>query len=311
MDAHHEALAASAGLITTAKAEQLGYSRAEIVRLRAAGTMSGLRRGIYLSSPLPEEASRRHLTAAAAALLAVQGDDAVLAHRTAAVAWGLDWLTAPDLTTVWLAQPPPVAKVRKYPGLHIWPATLPPRHVTRSSAGLPVTTPARTVVDLARHHTFRESVVLAESALRQRLATLDELRETAAECGGWPYSRRAARVVAVVDDTTESVAESLARAVFVEACLPTPRTQVRVIGDDGLILARLDFLFGVWVAVLVDGRLKYADPDARWKEKRQEDRLREIGYEVVRLTWADLIGPTEAVRRRILNAVDRAAARHR
>lgn len=42
----------------------------------------------------------------------------------------------------------------------------------------------------------------------------------------------------------------------------------------------------------------------------KEDRLREIGFEVVRLTWADLNGPVADVRRRIRNAMDRAATRH-
>ncbi len=311
MDAHHEALAASAGLITTAQAEQLGYSRAEVVRLRAAGEMAGLRRGIYLNGPLPEETSNRHLTAAAAALLAVEGDDAVLAHRTAAIAWGFDWLRAPDLASVWLAQPRGLHAVRKYPGLHIWPATLPAHHLTHTATGLPVTSVARTVVDLARHYTFRESMVLAESALRRKLTTVDELHRIAADCVGWPYSRRVARVLAHADGTTESVAESLARAIFVEVGLPKPRTQV-LIGDDGVKLARLDFLFGTWVAVPVDGREKYEkNPDERWREKRQEDRLREIGHEVVRLIWADLIGPPEDIRRRILDAMARADARHR
>jgi len=39
-----------------------------------------------------------------------------------------------------------------------------------------------------------------------------------------------------------------------------------------------------------------------WKEKRREDRLRRLGYVVVRLTWADLERPggvAAAVRRAI------------
>lgn len=129
-------------------------------------------------------------------------------------------------------------------------------------------------------------MVLAESALRQRLTTVEELQRVAAECSGWPYSRRVARVVALVDGTTETVAEALARAVFAEVGLPIPRTQVLIVDGDRY-LARVDFLFGVWVIVLVDGKLKYKDPEDLWREKRQEDALRELGYEVVRLSWSD------------------------
>ena len=43
--------------------------------------------------------------------------------------------------------------------------------------------------------------------------------------------------------------------------------------------------------------LKYTDPSALRREKVREDRLRELGYEVVRLTWADLDDPSLVARR--------------
>ncbi len=48
-----------------------------------------------------------------------------------------------------------------------------------------------------------------------------------------------------------------------------------------------------------DGRMKYAsgDPSVLWAEKRREDRLREAGYIVIRVTWADLKEPARIVAR--------------
>ena len=45
-----------------------------------------------------------------------------------------------------------------------------------------------------------------------------------------------------------------------------------------------------------DGRIKYGATgvdaaEAVWREKKREDRLRALGFEVVRWTWADLMVP--------------------
>ena len=57
--------------------------------------------------------------------------------------------------------------------------------------------------------------------------------------------------------------------------------------------------------------VKYEGADGRAAlaaEKRREDRLRALGFEVVRLTWADLDHP-EVVDRLVRSALDRAAGR--
>jgi hypothetical protein len=199
--------------------------------------------------------------------------------------------------------------VRYYPSLRVLPAGLPDHHVALLPDGLRCTSPTRTAVDLARHLTFRQAVVAVESTLRHKLTTEARLEAVLAECTGWPYIRKARRVLAITDAKTESVAESLARAVFAEVGLPVPEAQVRVFHADGWEIARVDFLFAGRVVVEVDGRLKYTDPKVLWDEKVREDRLRELGYEVVRLTWADLVGPPTRVRARVLAALARAARR--
>jgi very-short-patch-repair endonuclease len=100
--------------------------------------------------------------------------------------------------------------------------------------------------------------------------------------------------------------------VVAEAGLPAPRPQARISDADGVI-ARVDLLFEEQRTILeVDGKLKYVDPDddqVLWREKKREDRLREAGYEVVRVTWADLMYHPERVRARLLAAFARAQRR--
>jgi hypothetical protein len=148
--------------------------------------------------------------------------------------------------------------------------------------------------------------------LRHGLATKAQLQQVVADCAGWPYLRRAKRALGVADVGTESVAESLTRAVLAEAGLPTPLLQVDIADERGTSVGRVDFLFEAQRTILeTDGRVKYDDPGSLWREKRREDALRELGYEVVRVTWAQLMGPAESVRRRILDAFARAARRAR
>ncbi|GAA0618061.1 type IV toxin-antitoxin system AbiEi family antitoxin domain-containing protein [Sporichthya brevicatena] len=294
-------------LIPAARARELGYSRDEIERLRVARQWATLRRGIYQRGGPEPDPRDQHLACAGAALLAVSSPDAVVAHRSAGVLWGLDFLTPPDLDTVWLAVPE-LGKVRTYPGLRLWPAQLPASHVTTGPGDLPVTTVARTVVDLARHHHFRAGVAMAESALRRKLTTKPQIDQVLTDCRGWPYTRRAARALEIADGDTESVGESLTRAILAEAGLH-PQAQVTICRGDGTTIGRVDFLFAdERVIVEFDGRLKYDDPDALWKEKLREDELRAAGYQVIRVTWGQLMNAADDVLRRVRAALRRARA---
>jgi very-short-patch-repair endonuclease len=63
---------------------------------------------------------------------------------------------------------------------------------------------------------------------------------------------------------------------------------------------------GTRVLVEFDGLVKYGSSDDLIAEKRREDRLRALGFIVVRVTWADLRRPDH-----IVAEVRRAVARSR
>ena len=88
------------------------------------------------------------------------------------------------------------------------------------------------------------------------------------------------------------------------------RSQVRISDDAGVVGARVDLLVGGRVVVEFDGLVKYEGADGRAAlaaEKRREDWLRSLGYEVVQLTWADLERPRR-VEALVRSALERAAA---
>jgi hypothetical protein len=177
---------------------------------------------------------------------------------------------------------------------------------------VPCTSPARTVVDLGRELGFSDAVALADSALRRGLADMSSLEQVLRDCYNWPGIRRAMRVIGFADGRAEAASESLARVRFAQIGVPTPELQVPIFDRAGKI-GIVDFLFRRQRTIVeVDGRSKYRnDPDALFQEKVREDRLREAGYEVVRVIWAELVGPAQALAYKIGAAFTRAAHREK
>ncbi len=122
----------------------------------------------------------------------------------------------------------------------------------------------------------------------------------------WPHASRAASMLRLVDGRRESVGESRCGVALAMAGIEaTPQVTIRHLNGD--VVARVDFLVdGTKVVIEFDGKVKYAagDPKVLWEEKRREDRLRRLGYVVVRITWADLERPggVAAVVRSVLRA---------
>jgi hypothetical protein len=121
--------------------------------------------------------------------------------------------------------------------------------------------------------------------------------------------RRAGRVVAFADPSSESPGESLSRVAIAAGGLPAPRTQAWV-GSADEEIGRVDFLWAEERTVgEFDGRVKYGNPTALWAEKLGEDRMRDAGFEVVRWTWAEASGDFGGAASRIRAAFARAARR--
>jgi hypothetical protein len=187
--------------------------------------------------------------------------------------------------------------------------------------GAPVTTVARTAVDLARKGPQLSAVVVLDSALRHEVPR-EELEEVLRVSKGWPGSRSATEMVAFADGRAESALESVGRWRMAQLGLPKPELQIPLHDADGLI-GYPDFLFEEQRVIgEADGLLKYRrdDPyappeprerDALAREKQREDRFRDSGYEVFRFTWEIAVHRPAVLQQRALRAFARAAERRR
>jgi len=284
------------GFSTYAELLAAGLTRARIRVMVRRGELISLSRGVYITSEL---AGRLRLLPAgetamrAMGVLATLRAGSVVSHHTSAELHGLDLLSqAPVLS---ISRPPAVGSRSAKPGVLVHAAELPAGHVG-GRFGVPCTTVPRTVVDLARELEFRDGVVVADSALRQRLTSKKELRQVLAECPRWPGVSRAASVVEFADGLAESVLESIARVAFRDLGLPAPELQVPITDEE--FIGRVDFLWRRFRTIAeVDGALKYDDRARARAQLRRDKRLRAAGYEVEHFDWREIMyAPTEVGR---------------
>ena len=287
--------AAQGGVFLRRQALGFAYSAEEIKLTLRRGKWIRVRHGAYAeaSSYGKLTEAERYRSLVYAVMLAVDVP-AVASHQSAAVLSDLP-LWGTDLSRVHLTRRLGHG-ARTQAGVKHHTASL-PDHARTTVGCLAVTSLERTAIDVAREYGFEAGVVSADAALRAG-ADRDRLQETMREMREWPGACAAAAATAVADGCAESVGESRSRLVVLESGLPPPRLQVRILHGD--LCARVDMLVESCNLIIeFDGRSKYvrargddesqfADADEVWAEKLREDWLRELGFEVVRLVWADL-----------------------
>jgi Transcriptional regulator, AbiEi antitoxin/Protein of unknown function (DUF559) len=296
--------------MTTRELLSRGVSAARIRTLVRRGVLVPAGHGTYVRAAVAAGVSGDQCGEQAlrvTSVLAVAGAGVVGSHHSAAAIHGLDLLgRLPFGTTV--THPPGTGSGTGRPGVRVHVAALPPEHVT-VSGGVPVTSVARTVVDLARTSSFRVGVVVADSALRGQLTTKAELRSVLTACARWPGIRRANLVIEFSDGLAESVLESISRVAFRDQGLPAPELQAWVGGDKGVI-GRADFLWRRYATVgEADGAVKYASPGRAVSQLRRDASLRAAGFEVVHFTWDEIVRVPGQVAASIRAAFRRGAAK--
>lgn len=269
-----------------------------------SGDLVRMRRGVYATRRAADWAegnqTRAHVLRALA-IRATVGRAAVVSYQSAALLHDLSLLDSPPIDTVMLTLP--AAKPWNRPaaaGVVFHCADLPPEHVTRLY-NLPVTTAARTVVDLARTLPFMDAVVVADSALHAEKAAKLEQRQILDSCASWPGVRQARRVVSFADERAGSALESSARVVFDEFGLDPPELQVTIHLPAHAFL--VDFFWRAHrVIVEADGLAKYAADKDLIAQFQRDRLLRDAGYKVVHFTWRELFKTPELVIARIRQA---------
>jgi very-short-patch-repair endonuclease len=275
------------GIVSTSQLRSLGLTWDDIAYRTRTGRLHPIHRGVYA-------VGHRHLTETGlfvAALLAV-GPGATLSHASAAALWGIRPRGRGRIDVTVARRVKPRRGVR----IHAVRA-LPPSDVTRHM-GIPVTTPARTLLDLADVLPRRALARAVHEAEVQRLVDHRQLRDQVERCRG----RRAAAILAALladgPAPARSDLEDRAIELFAQHGLPKPRSNVRVEGIE------VDFLFAdARLIVETDGDRYHHTHFARRNDADKQARLEAAGYRVIRLTWDQVTKRPAQTAARIMRAL--------
>jgi len=281
--------AANHGIVTFEDLIVHGATRHQVVAWTHGGRLVPMGRGSYLVGGAPITFEARVLGA-----IRVHGPETWASHRTAAALWRIPGF--PEDGRIELLRPADGSNERRAAVIHRSSLIL-PEHLT-VARGVPVTTPARTLMDLAGSIGPARLERAVAEAVRRGLCTDAGLQIVLARMAG--RGRRGTRQLRRVLEGRLDVVpghselEALCRALILAAGLPEPEWEVDISDEQGWI-GRVDGLLAPWriVIELDSHRWHGQSVDARHDAERDR-RLVAAGYLVVRRTWFDLTQRPEA-----------------
>ena len=279
-------------LITHDQLFALGVGRNAIGHRLATHRWQRLHNGVYLIGTAPAT-----LAARATAALLTCGEGAVLSHRTAARLWEL--ISAGEEVHVTVSGRNP--GVRR--GLHIHRVRRLPEEEVTIKNGIALTTPARTICDLAATEPLGDIESALAEARIHRLATDRQINAVIQRAPTRPGAPIIRSLLEAEDDSgyTRSKAERLLRDLIRTANLDRPLFNEPLLGY---------VVDALWpkerVIVEVDGYAYHTHRAAFERDRRRDQQLIAAGYRIIRVTWRQLRDrPIETI-----TAIVKALAQH-
>lgn len=278
------------GIITSRQLAALGVGRGALAHRIRRGILHAIHRGVYLwGSPDAGLLARGH-----AAVLAC-GADASLTHDASAALQGFRPHPKGPLDVTVAGRH---VRVR---GIRTHESPLAPRE-RRYVQGIPVSSPARALLEIAPQLTARELADAVEQAQVKRLVTKRDIEATI-ERAGSRAGVRALRAVLEEPAFTRSWAERRVVALTRAARLPRPQFNTYAEGFE------VDALWRTHRVVLeFDSYAFHATKAAQERDRRKTAALQRGRYVVLRTTWRELTQESHALVARIAEALARAAA---
>jgi very-short-patch-repair endonuclease len=262
------------GAITSRQLERAGMSAGWVRNRLKTGSFQRLHRGVYLVGPLE--------TPHTAPMASVLATDGIVSSYPAAVLWDL---RPPREGPMDVIAP---RKLRSRPGIRIHQATLHPADITRRH-GIPTTSAARTILDLAASEPLEAERALNEARIA-RLVSDPSLNE---QFSRYPRHRGAAALKEAIRPGpafTRSEAERRAVDLIRRAGLPAPEVNQRVEGYEVDLVWRDHNLI-----VEIDGYAFHSTRRSFERDRRRDQALVAAGWRVVRVTWRQLTERPEAI----------------
>lgn len=263
------------GVIATRQLRAIGVSWEQIRGRSNPGWLRRLHQGVYAIAGRERTQFTRWMGAVLAA-----GSGAVLSHIDASALLGL---SRPSEPPIHVTIPAATAR-RPRRGISLHRADLHPAEMTRAN-GIPVTGPARTILDLATVVERRPLERIIDEAERLRLCGPRDLETVLESHRGRAGTSLLADVLgfhAVGTTRTRSELEERFLALCRERGLPQPLVNAPLLG------LTVDFFWPPAVVVEVDGAGSHLTRRGFQDDRDRDSLLAAHGYLVVRFTWWDV-----------------------
>jgi hypothetical protein len=266
------------GAVRSDQLDKLGVSKRRLDYLVAKRTLVRMAPRTFRPAAIPITWHHRvwvaHLSA---------GPDSAPSHRTAAVLLELIDASGRNLRRIELIVPRRRRSI--VPGVRVHTSLRLERADFVTRGGLPVTSAARTLIDLAADGFPAGGLTEAfDSAVRLGLVTPDYLRRRLDSLGRAGRAGLTLLDEILVDSGGHSFLERRFLKIVRQATIPRPSTQVAHRNGDGTI-ARVDFEWaGAWLIVEVNGRRGHASDTERAKDAHRRNELQASGFRVLEFT---------------------------
>jgi very-short-patch-repair endonuclease len=208
------------------------------------------------------------------------GPDAVVSHYSAAALYGLvKWdHRYPEITA---------PRAARHRGIRAHRSALPTQDLW-AHKGVPTTTPARTLVDLASVLPFKPLRRAAREAQAQRLVTMTEIVKALDRAGPKRGTATLARIIATGPAPTRSELEDAVLDLIVSGGLQPPQVNQPITVHGRRVTP--DFRWPTERLVLeADGARWHDHQLARADDRERQALLEAAGERVVRVTWDQAI----------------------
>lgn len=279
---------------TGREAAGCGVSREQLRRLCREGTLRRVLQGVYASTHLADDLSVR-----SEAVSLVLPPGAVLCRRTAAWLRGVDLRcpgepALPVEVLVGTQTEPPHRR-----GVLAYQSTLPDADAEIVN-GLPVTTGIRTAADLARYRPRTEAVVAVDALAHTGHCSLTDIAALVPTLRGQRGVRQLVTVLSLADARSESQMETRTRILIVNAGLPAPEVQYKVLDQWGRLIARLDLAYPhCRLGLEYDGRAAHTEPSAFDRDRERHNELIASGWTLLRFVARDVLWRPQYVVRQV------------
>jgi len=293
-----ETATAQGGVVSLDQLREEGVSRQLAAERASASHLHRIHRGVYT---VGHRSISRYTHLRAAVFACKEG--AVVSHGTAAAFHRLwdDWPALVDVTV-------PVEAGRKIDAVRCRRCRYPEPEEVEVRHGVPVTTVARTLVDLAGMvgvKTLRKTVGRAAMRRKLDLRAVDIAIYNAKRRRGLKVLELALAPYRTKDGAVPDVRsdfETLVLPELIEIGLPRPACNVSLCAEGERFV--VDFFWEqARVIAETDGRETHETPAGFQSDRRRDQILVAAGYRVLRITWNQIHSERLAVLGRIRRAV--------